>query len=222
MVRERTIETLSERKPYSSPLREAEAAATRARIVDAAGMLFIRDGYGATPMRAIAAEAGVSVQTVNLHGPKHALLRAAYDRALVQSEGWTDFNDTEPIRAIVAETDMGRLLDRYVVYMAGAHARIADIVRTVRAAADADPAAREVYREIEERRLYSIRMGMEMMAARGVIERDRVEDTATMLGLLVSNDTYLHFRDAGWSPERYQAWLRGQLMALVAAGGASS
>jgi len=95
-------------------------------------------------------------------------------------------------------------------------------VRTVRAAADADPAAREVYREIEERRLYSIRMGMEMMAARGVIERDRVEDTATMLGLLVSNDTYLHFRDAGWSPERYQAWLRGQLMALVAAGGASS
>ncbi len=104
---------MTDRKPYSSPLRDAEAAATRARIVDAASTLFVRDGYGATPMRAIAQEAGVSVQTVNLQGPKHALLLAAYERALTQSDGCSTLNEAEPVRSIVAETDMSRLLDLY-------------------------------------------------------------------------------------------------------------
>ncbi len=205
---------LTTRKPYSSPLRDAEAAATRERIVDAARELFVRDGYGATPMRAIAEEAGVSTQTVNLHGPKHALLLAAYERALAQSEGWRTLNDAEPMRSIVAETDFGRLLDRYSAYMAGANSRIAAIVRTLRAAADADPAVREVYRAIEERRLRSIREGVELLAQRGVVSGERIEDVTTLLGLLVSNDTYLHFRDSGWSLERYQAWLRNELSQL--------
>lgn len=202
------------RKPYSSPLREAEAAATRARIVEAAGELFVRDGYGATPLRAIAQRAGVSVQTVNLQGPKHDLLLAAYERALTQSEGWRTLNDAEPMRSIVAETDFDRLLDLYSSYMAGANSRIAALVRTLRAAADADPAVREVYQAIEERRLRSIREGVAALVQRGVILAERVEDVATLLGLLVSHDTYLHFRDAGWSQERYQEWLRSSLKQL--------
>ncbi len=206
---------MTDRKPYSSPLRDAEAAATRARIVDAASALFVRDGYGATTMRAIAQEAGVSVQTVNLQGPKHALLLAAYERALTQSEGWSTLNEAEPVRSIVAETDMNRLLDLYSAYMTGANSRIAALVRTLRAAADADPAVREVYQAIEDRRIRSIHEGIEMFSHRGVIPADRIEDVATMLGLLVSNDTYLHFRDAGWSEERYQAWLRNELVKLT-------
>ncbi len=202
------------RKPYSSPLREAEAAATRTRVVDAAAVLFVQDGYGATPMRAIAEQAGVSVQTVNLQGPKHALLLAAYERALTQSEGWSTLNDAEPMRSIIAETDLAKLLDLYSAYMAGANSRIAALVRTLRAAADADPAVREVYHGIEERRLRSIREGVELLAARGAISVERIPDVATMLGLLVSNDTYLHLREAGWSQERYQAWLRGELAQL--------
>ncbi len=207
-------EPLSDRKPYSSPLRDAEAAATRARIVDAATTLFVRDGYGATPMRAIAQEAGVSVQTVNLHGPKHALLLAAYEQALTQSEGWQTLNEAEPMRSIVGETDLDRLLDLYSAYMTGANSRIAALVRALRAAADADPAVREVYRAIEERRFRSIREGVGMMTQRGIIPAEDSEDVATMLGLLVSQDTYLHFRDAGWPPERYQAWLRNSLKEL--------
>lgn len=205
---------MTDRKPYASPLREAEAAATRARIVAAAALLFVRDGYAATPLKAIAHEAGVSVQTVNLHGPKHVLLAAAYERALVQEEGWTSLNDTDPMREIIDEPDPERLIEAYAGFMTDANARIADLLRTLRAAADADPAVREVYANIDERRVRSIREGLGIMAARGLLPQTRREDATALVTMLVSTDTYLHFREAGWSSDQYRRWLAGELRRL--------
>ncbi|MDC7804367.1 TetR/AcrR family transcriptional regulator [Microbacterium laevaniformans] len=207
---------MSGRKPYASPLREAEAAATRARIVDAAAELFVRDGYAATSLKAIAAAAGVSVQTVNLHGPKHALLAAAYERALADREGWASLNDTDPMQQIIAEPDPERLIAMYAAFMTAANARIAALLRTLRAAADADPAVRDVYAAIDERRLRSIREGVALLAARGVVPPDRSDDATALVTMLVSTDTYLHFREAGWSAERYREWLAVELRRAVA------
>lgn len=207
---------MADRKPYASPLREAEAAATRARIVAAAALLFVRDGYAATPLKAIAQEAGVSVQTVNLHGPKHVLLAAAYEMALVQQEGWTSFNDTDPVREIIDERDPDQLVESYAEFMTEANDRVANLLRTLRAAADADPAAREVYASIDERRLRSIREGLDIVVARGLIPETRRDDATALVTMLVSTDTYLHFREAGWSPDRYRRWLAGELRRLFA------
>ena len=49
---------------YHSPRRRQQAAATRREILDAAQRLFERQGYAATTMAAIAAEAGVALKTV--------------------------------------------------------------------------------------------------------------------------------------------------------------
>ena len=51
---------------YDSTRRREQAAATRREILEAAQRLFERDGYGATTMAAIAAEAGVALKTVYL------------------------------------------------------------------------------------------------------------------------------------------------------------
>ena len=64
---------------YSSSLRTEQAAATRARIVAAASELFAQRGYAGTSMPEIARQAGVSTETVQSHGPKAVLLRAAID-----------------------------------------------------------------------------------------------------------------------------------------------
>jgi AcrR family transcriptional regulator len=54
---------------------------TKDRILDAAEMLFARDGYSGTSMRAVTSEAGVNLASVNYHfGSKEALLVAAFDR----------------------------------------------------------------------------------------------------------------------------------------------
>lgn len=66
---------------FSEPVQSrAEAkAGTRARVLAAADALFRADGYAATTVRRIAAEAGVSVGTVMGVGDKDALLIAIID-----------------------------------------------------------------------------------------------------------------------------------------------
>ncbi len=126
------------RRRYSSPLREAEAARTRARIVDAAGELFVRDGYAATPLRAIAERAGVSIQSVHLAGPKAALLIAAFERTFAGDEGRHSLLERPELAEIVAEPDPAVVLDRYVAFLVDANQRASGIVHAMRAAADAD------------------------------------------------------------------------------------
>ena len=73
--------------PYVSPLREAQAAQTRLRVLEAAASVFGSSGYSGTSLPAIAAEAGVSLETVKQNGPKAALLLASFDQAFSGAEG---------------------------------------------------------------------------------------------------------------------------------------
>jgi AcrR family transcriptional regulator len=52
------------KRPYRSPLRQAQAEQTRQRILDAGLELFAERGYGMTTVAQIAAAAGVSAETI--------------------------------------------------------------------------------------------------------------------------------------------------------------
>jgi AcrR family transcriptional regulator len=66
---------------------QRRSRAARARILAAATRLFVRDGYLATTMAAIAGEAGVAVQSLYLRfGSKLAILSDALDVAIVGDE----------------------------------------------------------------------------------------------------------------------------------------
>src|SRR6266536_3600734 len=68
---------------YHSPRRQQQAAATRREILEAAQQLFEQQGYVATTMEAIAAEAGVALKTVYIaFMTKSRLLRALWDLLL--------------------------------------------------------------------------------------------------------------------------------------------
>lgn len=70
-------------RPYRSPRRQQQAAATRREILTAAKQLFEAQGYAGTTMNAVAAEAGVALKTVYLaFETKARLLRAVWDFAL--------------------------------------------------------------------------------------------------------------------------------------------
>src|SRR3954451_2289486 len=78
------------KRGYRSPLRDAQAAATRVRVIEAASALFLERGYGATSIDAIAEAAGVSRATVFATvGSRPALLKTPYAAPL--------FGDEEPI-----------------------------------------------------------------------------------------------------------------------------
>src|SRR3954468_7832131 len=70
-------------RSYRSSRREARARRTRLRVLEAAGSVFVAGGDAGATIRAIAAEAGVSVPTVEqLFGTKARLLKAAIDVAI--------------------------------------------------------------------------------------------------------------------------------------------
>lgn len=75
---------------YRSPRREQQARRTRARIITAAARRFLACGYAAATMRAVAADAGVALPTVELvFGTKARLLKAVIDTAIA--------GDDEPV-----------------------------------------------------------------------------------------------------------------------------
>lgn len=207
---------MSTARRYVSPVREADAAATRARIVDAAARLFIRDGFAATPLRAIAAEAGVSVQSVHLAGPKSALLLAAFERTFAGDEGRHPLSERAEMAAILAEPDTAVTLQRYVAFIATANERSAAIWTALVAAADADEQARAAATDLEGRRRAEMVGGAHLLLSRGLITPEAVTETADVLGFLTAPHTFVYFvLESGWTVERYREWLQVGIERLI-------
>jgi AcrR family transcriptional regulator len=76
-MRQQSKKRKAGKRPYRAPRRQAQAEATRRAILDAAHKRFLADGYERTSIRAIAADAKVSEQTVyNVFMDKPSLLVA--------------------------------------------------------------------------------------------------------------------------------------------------
>ena len=87
-------------RSYRSPRRQEQAAATRRSVLRAARDLFTRDGYAATTVTAIAAAAGVSLDTVYASvGRKPELLLAVIDQVLASSDEPVDLEEREYVKA---------------------------------------------------------------------------------------------------------------------------
>ena len=128
------------RRGYVSGTRTEQARRTRSRVIDAATRLFVQQGYATTTMRAIAAQAGVSVPTVELlFGTKAQLLHVVIDVAIA--------GDDEPVpvlsRAWVAEAQSVRDLADFLLVVAQvvseAQARYAGVILVAYEAAAGDP-----------------------------------------------------------------------------------
>ena len=92
---------------YDSSGRRAAARARQQRIVEVAGRLMERDGYDATTVAAIAAESGVSAETIyKSFGGKPGLVRALFETALegagpIPAETRSDaLRDTDPVTLV--------------------------------------------------------------------------------------------------------------------------
>lgn len=100
-----------------------KSAEKRAAISRAAGELFLREGFAGTSMEAVAAQAGVSKQTVYSHfDNKDALFRACIDqkcrdyRLSVDADAQSDWTLREMLEAI-AERFLRLVADEQVIAM---------------------------------------------------------------------------------------------------------
>ncbi|WP_207455726.1 TetR/AcrR family transcriptional regulator [Herbiconiux sp. SYSU D00978] len=184
--------TTTSTRQYNSPLRKAEAAATRARILDAAAELFADQGYALTTMKEIADRARVSLQTVHLAGPKASILLAAYQR-VIESAALP-----EQLRIETAADKVRAAVEVSVEF----DSRAAKLWRAVEAATHSDPLVKESFTTM---------MNGNNEPLRDALVELGVEDPDAVLAELVfemSPAAYLHFVELhGWTKEQYREWL---------------
>jgi AcrR family transcriptional regulator len=195
---------------YHSPHRQEQAEATRMQILDAAERLFLRDGYAATSMSAIAKEAGVASKTVYLaFETKPGLLRELWHRSLRGGAGDVPVANQEWFRAVLDEPDPERALRLNARNSRRVKSRIAPLGEVLRSAAAAEPASAALLKRIWSDFYENQREVVKALHKRKALKRGLgVDRAADILWTLNHPDLYvLLLNDRGWSEDMYERWL---------------
>ena len=196
-------------RPYDSSRRRAQAAATRRDILEAAQRLFEQQGYAATPMAAIAAEAGVALKTVYLaFETKSGVLRALWNLLLRGDQGEVPVGDQSWYREVLEERDPERQLRLNARNSRAAKTRIAGVLTVIRNAAPLDRDIEALWQRIQTEFHANQRAIVERLAERKALRRGLGVDRATdILWALNHPDLWqLLVGERGWTPEQYEEW----------------
>ncbi|WP_214323824.1 TetR/AcrR family transcriptional regulator [Nonomuraea sediminis] len=211
--------------PVKRDLRAARVAETETKLLTAAVELFLRHGYAATTLTAVAEHAGVGHRTVYVRfGTKAALLKRAVDVAVA--------GDTEPVDVAgrpwftLARTALTSA-ERIAALASGTRQmmeRAADILAVALQAAAVEPGLAAAGQAGREATRENMRQFWTQMADDGLLpgglDLDWLTDTATVL---VHAETYLLARQMiGWDADGYERWLNTTLTRLLASGEAET
>ena len=178
---------------------------TEQRILAAASELFVADGYAATTMAAVAAHAGVAVQSLYLRfGGKLPILRAALDAAIV--------GDAAPVPLLerdwfgrLRELDDGPAAVRlFLSEIERLMSRSYPLYEVVLRAGDE---ARELLASNKTQREQGLRAVAEVLSGKPGFAGD-ADHAADVLYGLVSEEHYgLMVAERGWSPAAWRDWV---------------
>ncbi len=191
-------------------LRDQRAAQTRTAIAEAGRRLFRARGYGATTLQAIAAEAGVAVQTVYaVHGSKAGILRALRESVVHQPAA------EELFAQALGAADRDEALTLFARSIRTRWETGADVVQIHAEAAACDSQLRDEVKAVLTRRHRGIARLAEGLAGETAPGPDSARLVALMDALTMP-EVYLQLTDAhGWSPAEYEAWLAPALRAAA-------
>jgi AcrR family transcriptional regulator len=185
---------------------------------DAALRLFRDQGYAATPMQAIADEAGVAVQTLYFtFGTKRALLSEIFDVAIAGDDEPVATLDRPHVQALLDDPDPVAQLREQARITRAVYGRLAPALEVVRGAATADPDLADLW-ETSIRQRATVMERMMAALARKTPLRDGVDQaTAVDIGLALQGPELYEFLVArrGWSPGRYERWLADALISQL-------
>ncbi len=201
---------------YDSSRRQARAELARESILAVARDRFLAHGYGATTVGAVAADAGVSVETIyKAFGNKSGLARAVFDRALA---GQGPISTGE--RAAIVkrdERDPYRRLRAFGAFVGEVTPRVAPLLLVLRAAAETDREVAAVWDRINDERLQGMLRDAEQLAAEGALRPGvSAADAADVFWSLTAPEMYdLLVLRRGWAPDRFGAWVGEMFVAAL-------
>ena len=193
------------RRPYDSSGRRSQARRARADIVDNARELFIEHGYTGTTMAAIAARAGVSVETIYKSiGNKPAVMKAVLDVAIVGDDDNVPMLERPLVAQLRSEPDPRKLFARYGHHIVDSWPRQVPLQLILRTAATVDADAQRQWQAAQDERLTGMTAFANDLAQRGFLRQDvDVAEARDILWTLTAPEQYeILVLQRGWAIER--------------------
>jgi AcrR family transcriptional regulator len=214
-------EPVKPRRAYDASGRQAQAAANRRSVIAAASALFLEQGYGRTTIAAIAAEAGVSAETVYAtFGSKAELLHRVWDVTIGGDDEDVVFHERAEVQALMVEPDLRVRLLRHAELSARTAQRIAPFLLMVQSAAGAEPAAGAMLEEMGRQRMVGMGFMAKMAAATGQLAVSEEECRDVVWSMTDGLLWHRLVHERGWSQERFATWLGRLWVSLLVDGGA--
>lgn len=203
---------------YRSPRREAQARQTRARIIAAASRRFLKHGYSGTTVRAVAADAGVAMPTVELaFATKAALLKAAVDVATAGDDEQAAILDRQWAARAQSTDDPAEFIAAFAQQLTASAQRAAGLAAAALEGARADEAIAAVAAQLMSQRQVMAAWLVDGILLRSALSegtsRDDAVDTAWTL-----MDPVIYCRltqDRNWTPGQFQRWFTATITQLL-------
>ena len=205
-------------RSYDSSRRREQARLTRAAILEAARARFLERGYADTTVAQIAADVGVSVETVyKAFANKAGLLKAMFDVAIVGDDEPVPLQQREMVARIQAEPDGRKKLEIYGAAYAERAQRAVPVQLLVRDAAASDAGARAVLDQLNQERLTGMTAFSDHLHESKVLRRGvRAADALDILWLFTAPEVYERLViERGWTTRRFGTWITQQLVAAL-------
>lgn len=198
----------------SSRRPQARTRFAHGAVVDAARVLFLERGYGATTIDAISELSGVPPATVyRLFTSKRGILAALFDVSIGGDEQPVPMAERPAVQAAIATTEPGARLAAFAAITTAVNERIAPLYRILIGAASSDDDTAALLDQLGRQRQAGQRMIARSLAADGALLDGMTErDAADLIHALMSPELYqLLVVDRHWSANRYEQWLAATL-----------
>jgi AcrR family transcriptional regulator len=205
----------STKREYDSSRRQAQANETRRHILEAARKLFMERGYAGATAEAIAAEAGVSAQTIYaiFKNKKKILVSLMNVSPTTGVEDHTPMSERPNVQAVSQERDQRRQLEMFAQVVAANLDQVAVVSEIMADAARTEPDFDRILQKLNKQRLEHMTLAVQQVAANGPFRENIDEDYARdTVWTLTSPEVFLLLtQERNWSKEKYAQWLENML-----------
>lgn len=216
---ERIVGNVKSKRRYDSSGRLEQARRNRDAILRAAERQLKERGYAGATLAAIAAEAGVSVETVyKAFGGKAGLVRALYERGLAGAGTVPAYERSDSMRE--RESDPVAVMREWGLLTAEVASLVTPIRLLMRSAAVSDQEMARLLEDIENERLQRMRHHARYLKDRGCLRDDvSVGEATDILWVCSSAELYeLLVLRRGWPLPRFARYVTQYMTASLLPG----
>ena len=208
-------------RSYDASGRRDKARTTRRAVLTAARELVEQRGFAATTIVAVAAQAGVSPESVYKgFRTKAALVKEVFDVTIAGDDEAVAVADRHESERIRAEPDVKEKLRLYAENVAERARRSARLQLVLRNGSSSDPAIADLWQRIQAERLQGMQMLASHLLATGQLRAGiDLQEATDVLWTCISVEVYdLLVLQRGWHLDAFTDWLARTLIASLTDG----